>query len=123
MQIDIKEGAVLKDGDQIATYNEETRTVLSPKNLGPKVTAAVAEFIGGERPTFDIEPANDGGSSQDAPKPKAPKKGESDAVPPAPPRDPQLGDRTPAYVEWFYQYHPKEAAEHYKNRNVEVPSV
>jgi hypothetical protein len=38
---------------------------------------------------------------------------ESMKIPPCPPSDPSLSIKTPAVVEWWFQYHPEEAAVKY----------
>ena len=44
----------------------------------------------------------------------------SSQAPPAPPQDPRLGDKTPAYMEWLGHYHPDEYKKRYKGRKTHL---
>ena len=41
-------------------------------------------------------------------------------IPPAPPQDPYLGDKTPAFMEWVAKFHPDEFAKRYAGRKTPV---
>lgn len=113
MTIEIKDGAVLKDGAQVATYSAETKVVYSRKRLGPSVNKAIRECLG-FKPVFDV-----GAPNAPAQVNKERTEGVStDDIPPAPEKTARDGDKTPAYVDWLRRHHPEEAAERYANRAV-----
>jgi hypothetical protein len=100
--IELQDGAVLKNGREIARLDATRHVVLSPKALGPRVYKAVEAAIQhtlGWKPVFDI--------------------GEPNEVPPAPEMTAAAGDKTPSFVEWMKKYHPREAAQRYAGRGVE----
>ena len=101
-KIELQDGAVLKNGREIARLDAKRRVVLSPKALGPRVYKAVGTAVAealGWKPTFDI--------------------GEPNEIPPAPEMTAAAGDKTPSFVEWMKTYHPQEAAQRYAGRKVE----
>lgn len=42
-------------------------------------------------------------------------------IPPCPPSNPRLGDKTPEVVAWWFKYNPKEAEERYQGRKFQRP--
>src|SRR5262245_392862 len=44
-------------------------------------------------------------------------------IPPEPPMDPRMGDKTPAYMEWLSKYHPELYEARYKGRKTPVGKV
>lgn len=101
-KIELQDGAVLKNGREIARLEAGRRVVLAPKALGPRVYKAVEAAIEqtlGWKPAFDI--------------------GEPNNIPPAPEMTAAAGDKTPSFVEWMKKYHPREAARRYAGRGVE----
>lgn len=88
--------AVLCDGQKIADYDPVTGKVTSPAPLHHKVRAAISNMIE-PNPTYESE-------------------GEDPIVPnePAPPLNPALGDKDPAFIAWFRRNHsPEEFAARY----------
>lgn len=59
-----------------------------------------------------------GGQVPDA---KAEKPAKSGEIPECPAEDVMLGDKTPAVVAWWFEHHPEQAEEKYKNRKVVRP--
>jgi hypothetical protein len=41
-------------------------------------------------------------------------------IPEPPPMDPALGDKTPAYMEWYRQHHPDEYERKYRGRRTHL---
>lgn len=72
----------------------------TPKKRGPKPRAKAPEETpaSGEETAAPVVPA--------APAPRG-------GVPPCPPADPHFGMKTPAVRAWWFEHHPKAAAERY----------
>ncbi|MEI6278307.1 MAG: hypothetical protein WCQ16_02845 [Verrucomicrobiae bacterium] len=87
-------GAILCDGQPVATLDTKRNAIISPAPLHHKIKAAIARIIEG-KPTFLVEPVSP----------------MSDLDEPAflaadePAMDPGLGDKTPAYIEWYRDNH------------------
>lgn len=51
---------------------------------------------------------------------EAPTEEPKKAVPPMPPIDKMLGDKTPEVIEWYREYQPEEYAKRYAGRKFEL---
>jgi len=112
----LENGAVLCEGQEIAKYDEALNVVTSDAPLHHKVKAAISRIIE-PNPEYATVAVSD--SSGGVKTPSAPVPAPSVAIPEAPAKDPALGDKTPAYVEWFREHHsPEEFAEKYRGRRI-----
>ena len=48
---------------------------------------------------------------------------EQQAIPPAPPMDPAMGDKTPAYARWVRDYRPEQFATQYAGRRFSIEDI
>ena len=110
------EGKILRKGLVIGHYDQDTREV---SNLDPALPKQMRSIINGmlwrvERPkgnplveVFSRE------KEQSEFESKYP-------IPPPPPMDPKLGDKTPAYIQWFMKTHPDKFMTRYKGRKFDM---
>jgi len=123
MNIEIKDGAILKDGVEIGKYLADSNTMLAVRQLAPREKGAINKLLGTETPpAYDILPENK--PKEDVPATKAQNDAKlvpitlSERYPDAPAIDPEAGDKTPAFVDWLTTHHPKDAEERYRGRKV-----
>lgn len=100
--------SILRDGQEIARYSEETNTVTSPKRLAPIFAGAInklVEQLGKSKATFKVDGAEDSESQGEATPPADKSKRHQRVIPEPPPTDPRAGDKTPAYIRWYREHH------------------
>jgi len=119
----LENGAIMADGQAIARHDAARNVVVSTEPLHHKIKSAISRLIEPnpayevdelqESPGITPEPAPvPGGALPKGPVPAA-------AMETAPAKDPALGDKTPAYVDWFRRNHSaEEFAEKYRGRKV-----
>ena len=115
MNIEIKDGVVLRDGDEIGTIKDGV--CRSDKPIAPRVKAAINE-ANGDKLTFEVvEGHTDSSTSLPATSYILHNKDEEKAapakrnIPPPPATHPMLGQKDPAYVAWFKEHHSAEEFE------------
>lgn len=102
-EIHLKGDALFNGEEQIGVYDAERNVLSMPKRISPKIYPLIAEVIG-KKPEYDFGTPN--------PNPKihkedpTSKRAKSKSAEPS--KDPQSGDKTPAYIEWFRANHSKE---------------
>jgi hypothetical protein len=124
-------GAILHEGEKIADYYEERHVVSSDKPILGRARGYVNDL-------FDFAPRYEvkGEESPDVPEEEAPEpapEGEpGPPVPPtppvpveidysdAPPQNPNQGDKTPEFVEWFQEKYPEEFERRYAGRKTHL---
>jgi hypothetical protein len=142
MKIELVNGAVLKDGEQIGTYNAETNTVHCPQRISPALYGPIKEAIG-KKPNYDFGAPNDPparmvSGEKTNPTPGSPHetlaadatvavKPEAKKLPdateftkayPEPDQDPQFGDKTPAWARWLRDTNPEEFKRRFAGRKL-----
>lgn len=109
----LENGAIMADGQAIARHDAARNVVVSTDPLHHKVKSAISRLIE-PNPAYEVE--EESFHVEHVPQPET----SLATQPPAPPaKDPALGDKTPAYVEWFRAHHSaEEFAEKYRGRKV-----
>jgi hypothetical protein len=73
---------------------------MKPRRSKPQAAAVEAPVVGPDDVIDDLPP---------------PDLTDSNAIPPCPPSDPSMGDKTPEVIRWWHTHHPEEAAKRYEN--------
>lgn len=109
--IEIKDSAVLRDGVQIGVIDGDTCN--STALISGIIKGQIRKAAGNSSLAFVVNATNDHEETEEeTPVIKAPLSGlprliaetETHVIPPPPPTRPDMGDKTPAYVEWFRRY-------------------
>jgi len=117
----LENGAIMADGQAIARHDAARNVVVSTEPLHHKIKSAISRLIE-PNPAYEVDellesPRITPEPDSDAVLPKGPVPAAAMEEPPA--KDPALGDKTPAYVEWFRRNHSaEEFSEKYRGRKV-----
>jgi hypothetical protein len=117
----LENGAIMADGQQIARHDAARNVVVSLEPLHHKVKSSISRLID-PNPDYEVEAVQESSVIPPEPGPKdvipeVPAPIEAMETPPA--TDPALGDKTPAYVEWFRRTHSaEEFAAKYRGRKI-----
>lgn len=111
--------STLLEGDVVEYVSLETKKyapgILSHLKayLLPQGRQVKETRVAGQAPAADTEASPAPSPSEPAPAPVVVAKPAQEGIPPPPPLDRMLGDKTPAYVQWLRTYHPEEFRRRY----------
>jgi hypothetical protein len=118
-----RDGKILRGKEEIGFVNLSTGAITTPPLAPVAIThikSQVFDLMMARRsePDPSAPPASNGQEAATIPPP--PDEFSSYQPPPAPRMDPKLGDKTPAYIEWFKKYFPDDYVAKYKGRRTHL---
>jgi len=132
MKIELIGDAIVKDGEQIGTYNASANTATFPGRISPALFAPIKEALGGVKPEYVFNdgiptrpeiPQSSMVSEENSERGEERLPHETLVAEPEPTLDPKFGDKTPAFVIWLCRTNPAEAVRRYRDRVMRDPDV